>query len=71
MCPIRLLGSTALASPINLSSSIMLLDVPVAEQEKRDPSSAIVFLDVPVEDQVEEKRESAIVFLDVPVEESS
>ncbi|KAI0383343.1 hypothetical protein F5Y04DRAFT_279051 [Hypomontagnella monticulosa] len=71
---VGLLGSAALASPINLGkrdTSIVFLDVPVVEPEKRDPSTSIVFLDVPVEDKVEEKRDTSIVFLDVPVEESS
>ncbi|KAI1397123.1 hypothetical protein F4819DRAFT_100189 [Hypoxylon fuscum] len=61
---VTLLGSAALASPINSvkrdSNVIVVRDVPVAE--KRD-SSTIVFQDVPVD----EKRDSSIVFQDVPV----
>ncbi|KAI2606190.1 uncharacterized protein GGS25DRAFT_377498 [Hypoxylon fragiforme] len=49
---IAVLGSTAIASPIN----------PV----KRD-SSVIVFQDAEVESAAEEKRDSAIVYQDVPV----
>ncbi|XXH04145.1 hypothetical protein Hte_010558 [Hypoxylon texense] len=63
---VTLLGSAALASPINLairdSDTVTLQNLAVAD--KRD-SSAIVFQDV----AVEEKRDGAIVFQDVPVEE--